>query len=175
MSLLSLIIKLRLATGLILQCPLYGVLKHLDEGGIREKRGTVAELEINVLGLLALVGPNHGVVAHANSGRRDVAVLIDVGKHMHVLPWILVVGVPLVFLNQEGVGHVFHHGVSLVFHVDRGVGQRADIVFPAYAAHEVAEPLPHLAGAEDVAEERGVMKVKGTERSVYKALCLNIG
>ena len=113
MSLLSLIIKLRLATGLILQCPLYGVLKHLDEGGIREKRGTVAELEINVLGLLALVGPNHGVVAHANSGRRDVAVLIDVGKHMHVLPWILVVGVPLVFLNQEVSGTSFITGCRL--------------------------------------------------------------
>ncbi len=80
------------------------------------------------------------------------------GEHVDVWPGTLVVGVPFVFFYQERVGHVFHHGVTLVLHVDRGIGEGADIVFPAHAAHEVAEPLPHIASPENVAKERGVMK-----------------
>ena len=53
---------------MLLGAPEQGVAEHLDEVGLVEEFGRVAEEEIDVLGLFSLIYPHYGVVAHLDWG-----------------------------------------------------------------------------------------------------------
>ncbi len=66
--------------------PANRVEEHRLERAVVEEIGLVSELEVDVPRLVARIRPDDRVIAHLHAARRHVAVLVDVGEHVHVGP-----------------------------------------------------------------------------------------
>ena len=78
------------------------------EGGVLEEVGVVAHEDVYVACFDVLVGPDYGVVAHLDGGVRGIGLFVDAGEDVDVRARGLTPGVPLLVLDGEGWGKVFH-------------------------------------------------------------------
>ena len=142
----------------ISQGPADGVFKHLQKRRIIKQSLVVPHLEIDIPCFFRLIDPDDGMVAHLDFCADAVRVLVRASQHAHVAPRTVIISVPLVLVYTERIRHAAHHRMFCVLGNHRGIAGGCDVVLPSDTAHEVAEPLPHRARAEDIAQERCVMK-----------------
>ena len=117
------------------------------------------ELEIDVAGFDRGVGPDDRVVAHPDVRGRTVGILIHTRQDVDIfsVPWILVVGVPLIVRNREDWVNSFEQRVFRALNVHSPVGERLDVASEAYPAHKIREPFPHRIAVE-LSQKGGVME-----------------
>ena len=149
--------------------PEYGVAEHGGEVFAAEQFGVMSHDEVHVARLYLFVCPYGRVVAHSHVRRGRVARLVNVRQYLYSRARAAVECVPLFAWQRERAAHTFHNRVSRLFHLDFSRSSFGYVVFEAYAAHEVREPLPH-GEAVEVAQKRSVVKSHPSNRSVEDSL-----
>jgi peroxiredoxin len=97
----------------------------------------MAHKDIDVSGLVALIGPDHRMIAHLDLRIRVITVLTYAGKHVNIGSRRLVPCVPFLVHNRKWARHAPHRGMRLVFDGHHAVGKCGDVLLEPDAAHEL--------------------------------------
>ena len=135
------------------------VAKDRGERRVFEQIRVMPHEDIDVSGLVVLIGPDHGMIAHLDLRVRAITVLTYAGKHVNIRSRRLVPCVPFLVRNRKWTRHALHRGMRLVFDRHHAVDKCGDVLLEPDAAHELRKPRPHLEAVK-LAQKRGVVEIQ---------------
>ena len=97
----------------------------------------MSKLEIHIASRLRRINPHHRMVTHFDVGLGGITGLIHMGQYMHIGARILLVGVPLVILNNEGALYALHNGMLAVLDLHSAVALLSNIIPVANLTQEI--------------------------------------